>query len=292
MAEFPMKKELTYAFWAVKDSTGVYPYGNDGTIANGEISMMARARGVQTFNITQNAPAVKTLIADGGVFHSYRPQPTESVTAEAATVALDQDLRVQSLGLTAHTEGQHSVMLATNSCFDYAKLCMVLCFAADIYDDSTGVTTPGKWWIEEYLDCDIFAAIAGGSGNPNDDPQPWNYSMTFREPSTTLHGETITTGDYGASKGFARMYSSDYPVIYGAIVGDSSTTQFAIPSAYDPVGASATYVQCWDDGTEQNYGSSAGEFELNSSDNQQIDFATAPAAGSIHIFKLEFNAGC
>lgn len=292
MAQHPIKKELTYTFWAVKDSTGVYPYGNDGTMANGDISMMSRARGLQTFGVTQNAPAVKTLLADGGPFHTYRPQPIESVTAEVAAISLDKDLRVQSLGLSAYTEGQHSVLLGTNSCFDYAKLCLVLCYAADIYDDSTGVTTQGKWWIEEYLDCDIFSAMAGGSGNPNDDPQQWTYSVTFREPSKALHGESITTANYGASKGFVRMYSSDNPVVYGTVLGDASTTQFTIPADYDPVGASATYVQCWDDGVEQNYGSSAGEFELNSSNNQLIDFATAPTTGSVHVFKLEFTSGC
>ncbi|MGB1285064.1 MAG: hypothetical protein ACPG7F_00910 [Aggregatilineales bacterium] len=293
MAEFPIKKEIVYTFWAVKNSTGVYPFGKTGTISAGALSMMAQARGIQTFALAQSPPAQKTLLADGKPFHSYRPQPTEPVTAEVGAIVLDQDLRLNSLGLTAHTEGQHSVILMTNSCLDYAKLCLVQVYRADIYDDSTGVVTTGKWWIEEYLDVDVFSQLAGGSGDPTADPEPWTYDILFREPSTTLHGETLTTADYGAAKGFGRMYSSDYPVIYGAIVGDNSTTAYTIPSGFDPVGNAATYIQMWDDGIEQAYGTSAGEFELDSSNNQQINFATAPETDSIHIFKLEFNgSGC
>lgn len=293
MAEFPIKKEIVYTFWAAKDSTGVYPHGKTGTISSGALSMMAQARGIKTFNVTQSAPPLTTLLADGGTFHTYRKQATEPVTAETAALVLDQDLRLNSLNLTAHTEGEHNVILMTNSCLDYAKLCLINVYRADIFDDSTGVVTSGKWWIEEYLDVDVFSQIAGGSGDPTSDPESWTYDILFREPSTALHGETITTGDYGASKGFGRMYSSDYPVVYGTVVGDNSTTTFTIPPGFDPVSNSATYVQMWDDGTEQNYGTSAGEFELDSSNNQQINFATAPASGSIHVFKLEFNgSGC
>jgi hypothetical protein len=291
MAEFPIKKELVYVFWAKKDSTGVYPYGSDGAISNGTIEMMARARAFNSFSVNQAVPAQKTLLADGGVFHSYRPQPTEPVTGEMGFLALDQDLRKQAMGLVAYTEGQHSIQLMINNCFDYGKLCLVLNFKADIYDDSTGVVTPNKWWVEEYLDVEVFPQQNGGSGNPNDDVQPWVYATLFKEPSKTLYGATITNNDYGATKAFGRQYSSDNPVIYGTIVGNNSLDSYTIPSAYDPVGAAATYIQCWDDGTAQTYGSSAGNFELNASDNQVIDFATAPGTGSIHVFKLEFNGG-
>lgn len=291
MAEFPMKKELVYAFWSKKDTTGVYPYGADGAISNGNIEMMARARAFQSFGVTQNVPAQKTLLADGGIFHAYRPQPTEPVTGDMGFLALDQDLRKQAMGLTAFTEGEHVTQLMINNCFDYGKLCLVLNYKADIYDSSTGTVTQGKWWVEEYFDAEVFPQQPGGSGNPNDDPQPWTYATLFKEPSKTLNGVTITNGNYGATKGFGRMYSSDNPVIYGTVVGDNSTTEFTIPSDYDPIGAAATYIQCWDDGVEQTYGTDAGEFELQSSNNQILDFATAPAAGSIHVFKLEFNGG-
>src|SRR5689334_20390013 len=99
MAEFSMKKELGYAFWAKKDSTGVYPYRADGAISNGTIEMMARARAFQSFGLTQNVPAQKTLLADGSIFHSYRPQPTDPVTGEMGFLALDKDLRKQAMGL-------------------------------------------------------------------------------------------------------------------------------------------------------------------------------------------------
>lgn len=290
MAEFPIKKEIVYTFWATKDSTGVYPHGKTGTISTGAIEMMAQARGIQTWGVTQNVPGQKVLLADGGVFHTYRPQPTESVTAEVGALVLDQDLRLNSLGLTAHTEGQHSVILMNNSCLDYAQLSIINVYRADIYDDSTGTVSTGKWWIEEYLDVEVFSQIAGGSGDPSADPESWTYDILFREPSKALHGETLTTADYGASKGFGRMYSSDYPVVFGTVVGDGSTTDFTIPAGFDPVGESATYIQCWDDGSEMTYGSSAGEFDLS---DQTLSFGTAPESGSIHVFKLEFNgSGC
>lgn len=130
MAEFPIKKEIVYTFWAVKDSTGVYPHGKTGTISTGSLEMMAQARGIQTFGVTQNVPGQKVLLADGGVFHTYRPQPTESVTAEVGALVLDQDLRLNSLGLIAHTEGQHSVILMNNSCLDYAQLSIINVYRA------------------------------------------------------------------------------------------------------------------------------------------------------------------
>lgn len=287
MATFPMKKELVYAFWSKKDTTGVYPYGADGAITNGTIEMMARARAFQTFTITQNVPAQKTLLADGGIFHAYRPQPTEPVTGDMGFLALDRDLRKQAMGLTAYTEGQHSVLLMINNCFDYGKLCLVLNYKADIYDDTTGVVTPNKWWVEEYLDMEVFPIVPGGSGNPNDDPQVWNYSTLFKEPSKTLYGATITNGDYGAAKGFGRMYSSDNPVIYGTVVGDNAEDEYTIPAAYVPAAQAATAIQVWDDGVAQVY---TTDFALAT---QVLDFVVAPPTGSIHVFKLEFvGDGC
>jgi hypothetical protein len=291
MAEFPMKKELVYAFWSKKDPTGVYPYGKDGAISNGNIEMMGRARAFQSFAITQNVPAQKVLLADGGIFDAYRPQPTEPVTGTMGFLALDQELRAESMGLEIYTEGQHAVQLMINNCFDYGKLCLVLNFKASIYDDTTGVVTPNKWWVEEYLDMEVFPQQPGGSGNPNDDPQPWTYSTLFKEPSKTLYGATITNVNYGASKGFGRMYSSDNPVIYGTIVGNNALTAYVIPSAYVPVADAASAIQMWDDGTEQVFGTDPGEFDLDNTNIQEIDFATAPGTGSIHVFKLEFDGG-
>lgn len=291
MAEFPIKKELVYAFWAVKNSTGVYPFGSTGSIANGNIAMMARARAVQTFGVEQAVPAQKTLLADGGVFHAYRPQPTEPVTGNMGFLALDQDLRKQAMGLAAYIEGQHSVQLMINNCFDYGQLCLVLNFKADIYDDSTGIVTTGKWWVEEYLDVEVFSQQPGGSGNPNDDAQIWNYATLFKEPSKSLYGETFTNANYGATKGFGRQYSSDNPVIYGTIVGNNALTTYTIPSTYVPVADATTAIQMWDDGIEQNYGVAPGEFDLDDVNIQEIDFATAPPTGSIHVFKLEFDGG-
>lgn len=291
MAEFPIKKELVYAFWAKKDTTGIYPYGSDGAISNGTIEMMARARAFQSFALTQNVPAQKVLLADGGIFDSYRPQPTDPVTGNMGFLALDQDLRKQAMGLVAYTEGQHSVQLMINNCFDYGKLCLVLNFKANIYDDTTGVVTQNKWWVEEYLDVEVFPQQPGGSGNPNDDPQPWTYATLFKEPGKSLYGATFTNVNYGATKGFGRMYSSDNPVIYGTIVGNNVLTEYDIPAAYVPVADAATAIQMWDDGVEQTFGSGAGTFNLDNANIQQIEFGTAPPTGSIHVFKLEFDGG-
>lgn len=288
MAKHIVNKETVFAFWAVKDSTGVYPYGTSGSISQGAGSMMERARAFQTLTVNQEQPELKTVRADGGVFHTYRAQPTVPVSGDLAFLTLSQDLSTVAVGTTLYTEGQHSIELVANSCITFAKIALLLNTRIDEYDDSTGVFT-SKWMIQEFLDSDAFPLDTGQSGDPSQDAPSYNYAVTLREGTKSLYGETFTTGNYGRTKGFKRRYTSANPVIYGAFVGNNSLSSYAIDTDYDPVAAASTAIQMWDDGTEQAYGTDAGEFELDSSDNQQINFATAPGTGSIHVFKLEFD---
>ena len=76
-----IRKEGVFSFWASKDPTGVYQYGSTGVLASGAGAMMARARGFRSFAPAQNEPELKTIIADGGILHSYRADPTTPASA-------------------------------------------------------------------------------------------------------------------------------------------------------------------------------------------------------------------
>lgn len=283
MSVIVKRKEVVFAFWARKDSTGVYPHGSTGAISNGSGAMMTRANGFTSLEVTQNEPAIITNVADGGIFDSYRVNPTEPVRATFGTIALDTDLSSNALNTTLYTEGEHEVELVSNDCLEFNDLVVVVNSRADLYNASTGIWTRNVWWVDEYINVTAFPLTPSSGGDPSVAPATFQYALVMNDISKTLAGETITSGNYGRGKGYARRYKSANPVIWGTFVGDASATTFAIDSAYDPVAEAASAIQVWDDGTEQAY---TTDFTLS---DQTLTFVAAPAAGSIHPFKLEFD---
>lgn len=282
-----IKKETIAVYYAVKDSTGVYPYGSTGSISNGAGAMMAQAVGFTDLTVNRPAPAAKNLVYDGGVGTTYYPRPVEGVTGTKNLIILDEDLSAVVNSSIVFTEGQHDIELKTNKCYSVTNLALVVVSRAESRE--SGSEGEEGFVIEEYLNVRAFQLEPGNSGNPGDDPRPIPYQLIFEEPTTMLNGVAISNATHGHGRGYKREYWSENPVIYGAFVGNNSATTFSIPAAYAPVAEAASAIQNWADGSELTYGASAGNFNVS---GQTLTFVTAPADGVVNIFKLEYADVC
>ena len=268
-----------YAFWAVKNSTGVYPYGATGTIANGSDSSMQRHRAVASLALSIPNGSSSPIQGDGGILGSFRAAPTDPITGTLVFNTLDLNFDIACDGRSIYADGEFDAVMMDHGCIDYNKLCMVFNFEAQ--NPTTGEE---GWGVLEVWDIEAQPQGVTSLSGTSYDVQAINYPITVDAVSTEPTGVAVSSSNYGVSKSPVKYYWSVNPVAFHTHVGDAADTTLTL--GYTPAASDGDKVQLWQDGTAKTY---TTHYTVSST---TFTFVAAPGAGVVSVIRYQFQADC
>jgi len=268
-----------YVFWAKKN--GAYPFGATGTIANGGNAGMARHLGVASLAITIPEASSTPIQGDGGVLGSFKGRPVDPITGSIVFSVMDLVFEATAEGRKLYTDNQFSASVMSETCVNYADLCMVI--NAKAQSMATGSLGESGYWVYELWDVEAQSIPSELSGTAYD-AVPSTYNLTLESVDTEITGLPVSSTNYGVKRGYLKKYWSENPVHIVTHVGDGAdvtATLDLVPAA--ETAAKFTVVQ---NGVLKAY---TTDYTVS---GQTLTFVAAPTAGVRSVIRYEFSDAC
>ncbi len=222
------RNKLEAVLWGLRDSNG-YLLGSSPTApaaGNQDGSGMLQLFGAKNFPFQPNDPDRPNQIADGGLYHTFINNPTDTPSSNLTFAADDKDFRalVQSLSVVDKAGG--SFVMVQPRTPSYRNLFFMAYAPADS-DDPDNAYGQGMYDGVLVLNSKIFPK--GGDGYSSDGLPTYGYGMVTNYGLKYPWGHAFAVADEGSEASIALDFSWPYRPLIWRWTLDGTQTTFNLP---------------------------------------------------------------
>jgi hypothetical protein len=266
-------------FWA-RNSSGGYPMGATGTLANAAESGMLQLYGVQTQNLTVQQPRRVNVTGDDGVVAQFIFQPEELPGGDLVVGVFDADLVAQSQGIKVYTDGDWSVTGLQPEAPVYSDLTLIVNSQAKSKD--SGSSGSGGYMVTIYPKVNIVPL--GPTGLTSAGPTAFSHALIANKSDKLPWGTSFSTSNNGTTQmAVYGPFFSENRVTIHTHISDGSETTFTLDKT--PVAANGNKVKVYRNGTLLTY---TTDYTVDVG-TRVVTLDAAGTAADVHTCRYEYT---